>query len=213
MFIPIRDNNPRLLQPNVVYSLITANIILYLIGLMVPMDNLGLWKERLLNGTHLGFIELFTYQFVHGGLAHLVFNMFFLYIFGDNIEGAMGHAGFLVFYVLCGIGAALMEVHLDPGFGANNPGILVGASGSISGIMGAYIIRFPRAQILTWLFFVFFKEISAVYYIGIWIALQFLSQARAGAGESVAYMAHIGGFITGMVLYMLYRQLKIKGWI
>lgn len=213
MFIPIRDNNPRLLQPNVVFTLIAANILLYLMSWIVPLDNLGLWKDRLLDGSHLGVIELFTYQFVHGGLAHLVFNMFFLYIFGDNIEGAMGHGGFLVFYLLCGIGAALVEVHLDPGFGAHNPGVLVGASGSISGIMGAYIIRFPRAQILTWLFFVIFKEISAVYYIGIWIALQFLSQARAGTGESVAYMAHIGGFVTGMVLYVLYRQMKIHGWI
>lgn len=213
MFIPLRDNNPRLLNPSVVYTLIAANIVFYLISLTIPLDNLGLWKDRLLSGSHLGFIELFTYQFVHGGLAHLLFNMFFLYIFGDNIEGAMGHGGFFVFYLLCGIGAALVEINLDPAFGLNNPGVLIGASGSISGIMGAYILRFPRAKVLTWIFFVFFKEISAMYYIGIWIALQFLSQARATAGESAAFMAHIGGFVTGMVLYTLYRQMKIHGWL
>ena len=213
MFLPLRDNNPRLLRPYVVYTLIVANISFYLVSLFVPLENMGLWKERLLSGSHLGFIELFTYQFVHGGWAHLLFNMLFLYIFGDNIEGAMGHGGFLLFYLLCGIGAAMTEVYFDPTFGLNNPGVLIGASGSISGVMGAYILRFPRAKVLTWIFFVFFKDISAMYYIGIWIALQFLSQARAGSGESVAYMAHIGGFVAGMILYTLYRQMKIHGWL
>jgi len=107
----------------------------------------------------------------------------------------------------------MTEVYFDPTFGLNNPGVLIGASGSISGVMGAYILRFPRAKVLTWIFFVFFKDISAMYYIGIWIALQFLSQARAGSGESVAYMAHIGGFVAGMILYTLYRQMKIHGWL
>ena len=213
MFIPLRDNNPRILRPNVVYALIIVNVLFFIMGYAVPMDNLGFWKDRFLSGSHLGFIELFTYQFLHGGWLHLLFNMLFLYIFGDNIEGAMGHGGFLVFYLMCGIGAALSEVYLDPGFGSNGPGVLIGASGSISGVMGAYILRFPRAKVLTWIFFIIFKEINAVYYIAIWIALQFLSQARAGAGADVAYMAHIGGFITGMVLYTLYRQLKIHGWL
>ncbi|OIO60942.1 MAG: hypothetical protein AUJ47_10115 [Candidatus Marinimicrobia bacterium CG1_02_48_14] len=213
MFIPLGDNNPRLLNPSVVFTLMAANIIFFVLGWTIPLDNLALWEDRFLSGSHLGFIELFTYQFVHGGWAHLLFNMFFLYIFGDNIEGAMGHGVFIVFYLLCGIGAALAEIYLDPAFGATNPGVLIGASGSVSGIMGAYILRFPRAKVLTWIFFVFFKEIHAMYYIGIWIALQLLSQARAAEGESVAYMAHIGGFLTGMLLYTIYRQLKMRGWL
>ena len=213
MFIPLRDNNPRLIRPSVVYTLIGINILFYFLSLSVPIDNLGLWKNQLLSGSHLGFIELFTYQFVHGGFLHLLFNMLFLYIFGDNIESAMGHGGFLVFYLMCGIGAGLSEIYLDPVFGQNNPGVLIGASGSISGVMGAYILRFPKAKVLTWIFFIFFKEIRAVYYIGIWIALQLLYQARAGAGETVAYMAHIGGFICGMICYTAYRRLKLQGWL
>ena len=115
--------------------------------------------------------------------------------------------------MLCGIGAALTEIYLDPVFGQNNPGVLIGASGSISGVMGAYILRFPRAKVLTWIFFIIFREIYAMYYIGIWIALQFLYQARAGVDGGVAYMAHIGGFVTGMLLYLLYRRLKLNGWL
>jgi len=210
MFIPLHDTNPPLRYPTVTYGLIVTNVIMFLLTLSMPgMEVLGFWKATWFDAPSLGIIQLFTYQFIHGGFGHLAFNLWFLYIFGDNVEGSLGHGVFLVFYLLCGVGAALTEVYLDPFFGVQSPGVLVGASGAISGVLGAYAVRYPRARVLTWVFFFFFWEIPAGWFIGAWIVSQFLYQLSA-AGGNVAYMSHIGGFICGLVLYYLYHNFKLS---
>lgn len=157
----------------------------------------------------MSFVALISYQFLHGGWGHLIFNLLFLFIFGDNIEGSLGPKLFLVFYLVCGIGAALSEVFLDPYFGLNDPGLLIGASGSISGILGAYALRYPKAKILTWITFIFFVQIRAVWFIGTWIATQFVYQMLT-PGDGTAYIAHIGGFITGLIIYSIYHRYQLR---
>jgi len=142
-------------------------------------------------------LTLFSSMFVHGDLFHLGGNMLYLWIFGDNIEDVMGPFRFLAFYLLCGLGAAATQVALMPG--SDVP--MVGASGAIAGILGAYALLYPRAQILTLVFLLIFIRIMylpAVLLLGIWFLMQILSAGGGGAG--VAWWAHIGGFVVGVVL-------------
>jgi len=134
--------------------------------------------------------------FLHGGVMHLAMNMLFLWVFGNNVEDAMGHGRFIAFYLICGVAAGL--IHVITNLNSKIP--TVGASGAIAGVMGAYIVLFPRARILTLvpLFFYFtFVEIPAVVFLGFWFLLQLL---MAGGGGNVAWFAHIGGFIAGLLL-------------
>jgi membrane associated rhomboid family serine protease len=143
-------------------------------------------------------------MFMHGGWMHLIWNMWFLWIFGDNVEDRLGHWRFLVFYLLCGVLAALAHLILHPT--AKIP--LVGASGAISGVLGAYLVSFPTAMIYT-LVFIFFMEIPAFLFLVLWFAFQFLSGASelSGAeGAGVAYWAHIGGFVAGIFLVRVFRK-------
>jgi len=136
--------------------------------------------------------------------------MLFLYIFGDNMEGSLGRRFFLLFYLSCGAGAALFEVYFDPYFGADSPGLLIGASGSISGVLASYALRYPKAKILTWTLFVLFLKIRAAWFIGIWIATQFLFEILTPQGTT-AYIAHIGGFVIGLVIYSIYHKYRLSG--
>lgn len=148
------------------------------------------------------FGSLLTSMFLHGGIFHLVINMLFLWVFGDNIEDTFGHAKFLFFYLICGVGAAFTHVLFHPE--ALVP--MVGASGAISGIMGAYFLMFPRARVLTlvpFFFFLHFVELPAFIFLGIWFLFQLIS---LGAPTSVAFLAHIGGFIIGLALTGLFRR-------
>ncbi len=209
MFIPLKDTNPALRKPLITYGLILTNIIFYLLSYVYHFNSLVFSKTVFLNDLLVAVPTLFTYQFLHGGWSHLLFNMLFLYIFGDNIEGSLGRRFFLVFYLICGIGAALSEVYLDPYFGLDGPGLLIGASGSISGVLAAYALRYPKAKILTWTIFILFLEIRAVWFIGIWIAMQFLFEILTPNGGT-AYIAHIGGFITGLVVYSIYHRYQLS---
>ncbi|NQV15573.1 rhomboid family intramembrane serine protease [bacterium] len=166
-------------------------------------------KEAFLNMEVNAVSSLLTYQFLHGGWGHLIFNLLFLYIFGDNMESSLGRKFYLLFYLSCGVGAALSEVFFDPYFGLNSPGLLIGASGSISGVLAAYALRYPRAKLLTWIVFIFFVEIRAVWFIGIWIAMQFLFEIMT-PGAGTAYIAHIGGFVTGLLLYSIYHKYRLS---
>lgn len=142
------------------------------------------------------YLPILYSMFLHGGIGHLLFNMLFLWIFGNNVEDAMGHFRFLVFYVACGLAAA--AVHIMTNLYSQLP--TVGASGAIAGVMGAYIVLFPRARILTLVMFFFsmsFIELPAVIFLGIWFITQLL---MAGGGGEVAWFAHIGGFIAGLLL-------------
>jgi membrane associated rhomboid family serine protease len=159
-------------------------------------------------------LTLISSMFIHGGWMHLLGNMLYLYIFGDNVEDRIGHASYLVFYLLCGACSALVQVYAQQ----NSTAPLIGASGAISGVLGAYFFLYPRARVLTLIpLFVFFPvvEVPAFFFLGFWFLLQFLQgAASAGAGDAaaggVAWWAHAGGFVTGAILlpvFLLYRRL------
>jgi membrane associated rhomboid family serine protease len=157
-------------------------------------------------------LTLLSSLFVHGGWMHLLGNMLFLYIFGDNVEDRLGHGSYLVFYLLCGAGAALVQVYAQQ----NSVAPLIGASGAISGVLGAYFLLYPRARVLTLIpLFVFFPvvELSAFFFLGFWFLLQFIQGALAAAGGDaaaggVAWWAHAGGFVAGAVLLPVFLLLR-----
>ena len=218
--IPLRDNNPTRYTPHVTWFLVAVNVIVFtyevLIGQMqrsqqwgefvytfgaVPADVVrvifrpGEWFAYGLPGP-IG--SLFTSMFVHGGIWHLGGNMLFLYIFGDNVEDEIGHVRFLIFYLLCGLAGALVHIVL----GSHSTIPMVGASGAISGVMGAYILLYPRARVLTLVFFFFITilEIPAYWFLAIWFFFQFMGGMNSVGGSQggVAFWAHVGGFLAGM---------------
>lgn len=154
------------------------------------------------------WLTLLTSMFMHGGFMHIGGNMLYLWIFGDNIEDNFGHGKFLIFYLVCGVAASLAQIFVDP----NSPIPSLGASGAIAGVLGSYLIMFPRNRVrnLVFLGFLFTTiELPAVVVLGFWIALQIFSQYTATyqhAQGGVAYMAHIGGFATGLILCFLLRK-------
>ena len=149
---------------------------------------------------------LFTSMFMHGSLLHLGSNMLYLWIFADNVEASFGHWKFFGFYLLCGLAAALAQAFMD----THSPIPMIGASGAISGVLGAYLFMFPRAQVLTLvpiIFFIQFIRLPALIVLGVWFAGQLLSALMASSGGGgVAFMAHIGGFVAGAALYRFLRQ-------
>src|SRR5713226_9952313 len=217
MFIPLKDLNPRRSFPIVNTALILANIAVFLYQVTLPPHAA---KAFLLAnaeiparfpawfGGHVpfavAFLPLLTSMFLHGGVMHILGNMLFLYIFGDNVEDFFGHVPYLFFYLVCGIGAGLLHVL----FNLHSHVPAVGASGAISGVMGAYILLYPRARILT-LVFIFPLPVPAVIFLGLWYVMQFLSGLNAlggGVSGGVAWWAHIGGFLLGMFLTTLARR-------
>jgi len=155
-------------------------------------------------------VTLITSMFMHGGWLHIGGNMLYLWIFGDNVEDAMGHVRFVIFYLLCGIGAAALQVAINQN--ATTP--MVGASGAISGVLAAYLLMFPRQRVRVLVFlgiFVTVISLPALLVIGFWIVLQFISSAgslgpQTAQTDGVAYFAHIGGFLTGAALAFLFRN-------
>jgi membrane associated rhomboid family serine protease len=155
-----------------------------------------------------GFLTILTSMFMHGGWLHIIFNMLFLWIFGNNIEDSMGRVRYVLFYLFGGIVAALTQVAVSP----DSTAPLVGASGAIAAVLGGYALLYPRARVLTLLivFFIFLVEIPALVLLGIWIFLQFLpavgqlATPAAGGGGGTAYFAHLGGFIFGLALIKLF---------
>ncbi len=213
---PIGDeHNGRLLTPYVNYTLIAINIIVFLYQLLLPEPELlefifrwGAIPAEISQGQDL--FGLVSSMFLHGGWLHIAGNMLFLWVFGDNVEDTMGHVSYLLFYLLTGLAAGLAQVVIDSG--SQIP--LVGASGAISGVLGAYIMLFPHGRIRTLVFLGFFITvvlIPAWVQIGLWIVLQFFNGfaslgVRTEEGGGVAYWAHIGGFIAGAALVWLFRD-------
>jgi membrane associated rhomboid family serine protease len=204
---PIRDHNPSGRVPYVTYALMAANIGIFLSLLPISGDeralaqlyyDYALLPRRLMEGDGTG--ALISSQFLHAGWMHLAGNMLFLFIFGDNIEDEMGHLPFLGFYLVAGVCSGLAQVAAEPA--SYVP--MVGASGAIAGVMGAYLLLFPKAKIdILIIFIVFFKilPIPAWIMLAIWFALQFVGGLGATPGTGgVAYWAHAGGFIAGVVL-------------
>lgn len=156
-------------------------------------------------------LTLFSYMFVHGGLFHLGGNMLYLWIFGNNVEDSMSRGGYIIFYLLCGLIAGLSHILSSP----NSKIPMVGASGAVSGILGAYLLLYPRAKILTLLFFGFFVKIvkiPATLLLGFWVIIQLLNSTKSVGSSTggVAWLAHIGGFLAGLVLIQFfYRKKKL----
>jgi membrane associated rhomboid family serine protease len=217
--IPLHDNIPTRHVPIVTWSLILANVIVFALELSLPAPvlegviyHLGLVPARFTDpawGARVGLTAnslwpFLTSMFLHGGWLHIIFNMWALWIFGDNVEDRLGHARYLVFYLVCGVAAGVTMTLVTPG--ATVP--TIGASGAIAGILGAYFIFYPTAEVIVLVpIFIFplFFSLPAVLYIGFWFVLQFLTgtlslvSASAAAG-GIAWWAHVGGFLTGAVL-------------
>ncbi|HET9957490.1 MAG TPA: rhomboid family intramembrane serine protease [Polyangiaceae bacterium] len=221
--LPIGDQNPTRTRPYVNYLLILANVIAFVWQYLLTstggeawiVAGYGLVPVRFANDPLGEAFTLFTSMFMHGGIGHLVFNLLYLHIFGDNVEDAMGHIKYLVFYLACGVAAGLVQVGVDPG--STVP--MVGASGAIAGALGGYIVLYPRAPITVlnpipflWLFFGLFLVLPAWLVIGLWFGGNLMSGlAELGEMESggVAFFAHIGGFVAGMLTvrgFVLGRQ-------
>lgn len=222
--IPLRDKNPTDRVPFVNISIIVLNVAAFVYELSlgprleVFFFQFGLVPQSFLASINSyeiitnSFTPLFTSMFLHGGWMHLGGNMLYLWIFGDNVEDKIGHGRYLLFYLLCGIAASFLHVLIDP----TSTIPTVGASGAISGILGAYLIMFPRARVVTVIpIFVFLHvaELPALFVLGFWFVIQFfngllsLGYQTAGMG-GVAWWAHIGGFVAGLVLVIPFRKFK-----
>ena len=245
MFFPYKDDNPRIVVPFVTYGIIALNLVVffYQMGLdfaagqeftlsfgLIPATFTDLprgeitiaYAQYLSDATNSRifldatpnspFLTVFTSMFMHGGIMHIFGNMLFLWIFGDNIEGALGHVRFVVFYILCGIGAAAGQIFVD----VNSMVPMIGASGAIAGVLAAYMLRYPRARIHTFVFLVIIFttiKVPAYVVIGIWFATQVLSGiGTLGIDTSggVAWFAHIGGFITGVLLERFFKFVRLE---
>jgi membrane associated rhomboid family serine protease len=207
--LPLRDNNPTRRFPIVNIAIILINVLVFIYQWLLPPDQLDqmVYQMGVVPARVVGQFSLpvaFTFlsaMFMHGGFLHILGNMLYLYIFGDNIEDTVGHVRYLVVYLLCGIGASLAQIAIDPT--STVPSI--GASGAIAGVLGAYMIFFPRARVqylITLGFFIRFVELPAVLALGGWFVLQLFSGVFSlGATQSggVAYFAHIGGFALGLL--------------
>jgi len=223
--IPLRDDIPSYRPPIVTVALIGINCLVYfyLLSLgdayqaaLVKWGTIPYEVTSMQELTpELGFpilLTLFTSMFLHGGFLHLAGNMLYLWIFGDNVEDQLGHAKFLVFYILCGLGASLLYIVTSP----NSHIPMVGASGAIAGVLGAYMIRFPRARILTLIWFGFFIRlvaIPALFVLGFWFILQLLFALPSIGSTSggVAFFAHVGGFLAGIVLFKVFTGFSRRG--
>lgn len=218
--IPIRDDTPRFSTPFVTYFIIALNTLVFLFELSVSEQGRGAlnsfiyhfgvvpwrfdhvlaaWPASSLTGL---FLPILTSMFLHASWLHLIGNMWFLWIFGDNIEDYLGHFSYLLFYLVCGFAAAVTHILLNAG--SRLPS--VGASGAIAGVMGAYFVLYPKARVMMWFPPIFFFHLPAWLVLGYWFLMQFLSGAATSIAETsqtnggIAFWAHVGGFVTGVVL-------------
>ena len=231
---PIRDDNPHFTTPYATYGLIAVNALVWALvqgfgtepALSSSVCQLGLVPADLLHTAPAGtsfpltpdsvctlsgdgssWHTVITSMFMHGGWMHLIGNMWFLWIFGNNVEDAMGHFRFVLFYLLCGISAAALQTAFDP----NSVIPMVGASGAIGGVMGAYVVMYPRVHVHLFVFLGFYATTFAVpayFMLGYWFLVQLVSGSVAiGAqGGGVAFWAHVGGFVAGALLSFVFRN-------
>ena len=209
--IPLRDVIPSRTTPVVTIGLIVLNVLVYL--LQQSLTDTGQAQLFLAFGlvpAHFSLLTAFTALFIHGGIAHLGGNMLFLWIFGDNVEDRLGHLRFLAFYLLCGFGATLAQTALHP----HSLLPMVGASGAIAGVMGAYLVLYPRSRVL--MLFPFppiLFELPAVFFLAFWFIMQFLNGInqlpvfqRNQISGGVAFWAHVAGFAAGAALVLAFRR-------
>jgi membrane associated rhomboid family serine protease len=215
--IPLKDDNPTFKKPIVTYFIIGICVVIFLIQFSSQsyrtgqlFYSYGLIPSVLMGNNQLpldlyvmpAYLTIFTSMFMHGGFMHLIGNMLYMWIFADNIEDNLGPSKFLFFYFLAGVGAAMTQVLID----TQSQVPMIGASGAIGGVLGAYLINYPNAKVLVLIPFGFFSQlikIRALYVLGFWFILQFIS-----SGGGVAYAAHIGGFVSGVILILFFNKNK-----
>jgi len=210
--IPLRDVIPSRTVPVITVTIIGLNVLAWFYELALPRDVLPAFLQvyGVVPADFAGF-TLLTSMFLHGSWSHVLGNMWYLWIFGDNIEDRVGHGRFILFYLVCGIVAALGQVAMDP----ESTLPTIGASGAIAGIMGAYFVLYPQSRVLTLipLFFYFeIIELPAIFLLGFWFLMQLFSAgaiaatANSHGGGGVAFMAHVAGFVTGVIGIFLFRK-------
>jgi len=210
--IPLRDVIPSRTTPYVTIALVSMNVLVFLYQFSLgPAVNDFVFAFGLVPAL-FSWPTVLTSMFLHGGFLHVAGNMLYLWIFGDNVEDRMGHGRFAAFYLLCGTAAALGQMLTSP----NSPLPMVGASGAVAGVMGAYFVLYPHSRIVTLVpifFFIQIIEVPALFFLGIWFVMQFLSGvgsiATATGGQPVggiAFWAHIAGFAAGIVGVFVFRQ-------
>ncbi len=224
--IPLHDDNPTELKPVFTVALIIGCVLVFLWQMSLGRAGqqavlaLGLIPAVLFGRAELPpalaivppEMTLLTSMFLHGGFMHLAGNMLYLWIFGNNVEDALGHGRFIVFYAICGLAAALAQALPDPG--STVP--MIGASGAISGVLGAYLLLYPHARVLVAIplgFFLHTVRLPAAWVLAFWFVFQVLnSLAASGEGGGVAWGAHVGGFVAGMVLVPFFRRRGVRLW-
>jgi membrane associated rhomboid family serine protease len=219
--IPLRDDNPTRTFAFVTLAIIALNAVVFWHELTLHgaeraeafVANFGLTPAHLTRAQSPdASLTVFTSMFLHGGWLHIIGNMLFLWIFGNNIEDSVGHFRFIVFYLLCGVAAAAAQVAISP----DSTVPMIGASGAVSGVLGAYLLLFPRARVLVlfpiWIFWRVF-EVPAVLMLIFWFGIQLLSGlAVLGVNVTggVAFWAHVGGFVAGMVLILFFKKRRVR---
>lgn len=225
--IPLSDENPPRTTPFVTYTLVAINIAVFVYQLTLGdrvegfIQSCAFRPAELVTGRDIPppscvqplWLTVLTSMFMHAGLLHIGSNLLYLWIFGNNVEDAMGHAGFLVFYLLCGIAAALVQTLFTYTFRPEDAAIPnLGASGAIAGVLGGYLVLFPHARVRTLIilgFFISFTRVPALVVLGLWFGLQFFQGLWAVGGSDtggVAVWAHIGGFVAGLLLVKLFAR-------
>ena len=219
--IPIRDRNPSGTFPFVTVSIIALNILVFLFelsmgqGLDSFLFQFGVVPIKVYYSTDIPdsniintYFPFLSFMFLHGGFVHLIGNMWYLWIFGDNVEDRLGRVKFIIFYLICGIGSAIVHVY----FNSQSEVPCVGASGAIAGVLGAYMVTFPRARVLVLIpLFIVWQtiELPAIIVLGFWFLIQFFSGTASISsthGGGVAWWAHIGGFVLGIILIKLFPK-------
>jgi membrane associated rhomboid family serine protease len=221
--LPIKDNVPTRSFPVLTVALIAANVLVWILyedagqgqGFLASIDE-GAYQPCEVEGScdQIGdnwTTNIFTSMFMHGSWAHLLGNMLFLWIFGNNVEDTLGRIRFIVFYVLGGLAATAAQTFVTLGYGSAEDAAVpnLGASGAIAAVLGAYILLHPGGRVLTWIAPIFFVPIPAVVYLGLWFLFQLVeggySFTHPAAGGGVAYFAHIGGFVFGLLMIKFFQ--------
>lgn len=212
--IPLRDDNPREHFPFVNSLFIALNLAIFFHQFFLsPADGEAfiqsygaIPQEIVTRGT---YSDIFTSMFLHGGVMHLLGNLLYLFIFGDNVENLMGSLRYFFFYAVCGLGAALAHILSD----ANSAVPMVGASGAISGVLGAYMVGYPRARVLVFFPIFFIFRVPALIVLGVWFMNQVLEgilSVGVNLSGGIAWFAHIGGFLLGVILVKFFEKKKIR---